>query len=168
LLVGEWPVIIQGALGSALFWAVLELVRFAVKKLAAAGTSIRRNATHDAMQKEYVHLRFTSHSGGQDFLFGHFLVLHIALTYVIAGLCVACLGFFLFSFSRLAAAVCVFNAVVLFLGAVRWLWIKSSYSTHTPEGLRRLAALERELYGNVRPELEREIEALGKPGNPNA
>jgi len=57
----EWPVIIQGALGSALFWMLLEFLRWTCRELSMLYGDVSKQTKRRLMTREYVYLKLRSH-----------------------------------------------------------------------------------------------------------
>jgi hypothetical protein len=84
----QWPVIVQGALGSALFWLILVIGERSFRKC----TSIFRGFSKEK-QIEFLYADAVRHMAFADKDSGHFVVLiYCAVHYVIQALLAICLG----------------------------------------------------------------------------
>ncbi|MDQ8024174.1 MAG: hypothetical protein REI94_20205 [Moraxellaceae bacterium] len=80
----DWPVIVQGALGSALFWAFLEGGQRLVKKTAARVSSDQKSANSIAL---------AAHEGTGSFReWSRFICIYAALHYILKASIVAILA----------------------------------------------------------------------------
>lgn len=82
--VTDWPVIVQGALGSALFWAILEIGQRSIRRVAARLGSDKKTANWFALAAHEA-----SGEGGAK---ARFICLYGAMHYVLKGLIVTVLS----------------------------------------------------------------------------
>lgn len=82
--VTDWPVIVQGALGSALFWAILEVGQKGVRKFAARLGRDKKTANWFALAAHEA----SGEAGAQ----ARFICLYGAMHYVLKGLVVTVLS----------------------------------------------------------------------------
>jgi hypothetical protein len=78
--VTDWPVIVQGALGSALFWAILELGQLSIRKLAERVNHDKKTANwfalaaHEASGDSGARARFICLYGAMHYLLKGFVI----------------------------------------------------------------------------------------------
>ncbi|GAB3368112.1 MULTISPECIES: hypothetical protein [Giesbergeria] len=112
----DWPVIVQGALGSALFWAVLELGQRIVKRIASRlSTDYKAGSTWALMAHE---------AEGPLAHDSRFICMYAALHYLLKAGIVSALSL------ALGNAIEVFSSVG-FLIAMYFLFRALSYVPHT-------------------------------------
>jgi hypothetical protein len=112
----DWPVIVQGALGSALFWAVLEGGQRLAKKAAA-------RVTHD--QKGANNIALGAHEGTGSFQeWCRFICMYAALHYLLKAAIVATLSM------AIGTVIDVFSSVG-YLIATYFLFRALAYVPHT-------------------------------------
>lgn len=114
--VTDWPVIVQGALGSALFWAVLEVGQRIAKKTASRVTSDRWAANTFAL--------VALEAEGEFATFSRFLCVYATLHYLAKAAVVTVLSF------AISPAVDVF-ASVGYLIAIYFLFRALAFVPHT-------------------------------------
>jgi len=144
------PGILQGAIGSALFWIVLKALEFvAVSFLRFAG---RTTAVINRQMKfrEYIYRRFTSRSGLVNYVQGFQYVMSRAFTGLLTGLVFCCLALLLGGSSQVIWGVCLVAALVYFGTALTWLVPRGSWKNDSDlVNWQRIADLENELCGQV-------------------
>ena len=84
----QWPIIVQGALGSALFWLILVIGERAFRKCTGIWQGFSKDKQKEFLQTEYIlHMAFAEKDSG------HFVVLiYMAVHYLIKALIAICLG----------------------------------------------------------------------------
>jgi hypothetical protein len=112
----DWPVIVQGALGSALFWAVLELGQRLVKRIAARLSADRKTGSNWALMAHEAEGLLA-----QD---ARFMCMYAALHYLLKAGVVSALSL------ALGSAIEVFSSVGFFI-AMYFLFRALSYLPHT-------------------------------------
>ena len=153
----EWlnnlPAIVQGALGSALFWVLLQFVQFIGRLfLRAVG---RTTATIDQQRKlrEYIYRRYTSRSGYINYAQGSMFRLSRAFRGLLTGLIFCSIALLIGGSSPVIWGVCLAAAIFYFGSALTWLVPNSNWSSADPhEHWKRIADLEKELFGEVEKE----------------
>ena len=112
----DWPVIVQGALGSALFWAVLELGQRLVKRIATRLSADRKTGSDWALMAHEAKGLFAQEA--------RFMCMYAALHYLLKAGIVSALSL------ALGSAIEVFSSVG-FLIATYFLFRALSYVPHT-------------------------------------
>jgi len=104
-VISDWPVIVQGALGAALFWLVLELGQRVIRKVSKKLGEDRQTANWFSLAGHYApvgELRNT----------GRFICLYGAMHYLLKALIVAVLAFavsgFIAVFADVGYFICVY------------------------------------------------------------
>jgi hypothetical protein len=89
----QWPVIVQGALGSALFWLILTVGEILTKKLGVKVSGITKKQKLSRLNNEFV--RYSTLATNDKFLIsaGVVMLLYASLHYIVKALVMVCLGF---------------------------------------------------------------------------
>ncbi|MBK1685726.1 hypothetical protein [Rhodoferax fermentans] len=106
----DWPVIVQGALGSALFWAILEIGQRGVRKFAARLGSDKKTANWFALAAH--------ETSGEVGAQARFFCLYGAMHYVLKGLVVTVLSWAVSPLLDIFAAVGYLIATYFFFRAL--------------------------------------------------
>ena len=114
--VTDWPVIVQGALGSALFWAVLELGQRTAKRAATRLSADRKTGNNWALMAH--------EAKGSVAVEARFMCMYAALHYLLKAGVVAALSL------ALGSAIEVFSSVG-FLISTYFLFRALSFVPHT-------------------------------------
>jgi hypothetical protein len=148
--VTDWPVIVQGALGSALFWAVLEIGQRLAKKAAARVTNDRWAANSFAL---------TALEGKGEFGdFCRFMCLYAALHYVVKAAIVAVLSLAIGSVADVFASAGYLIAVYFLFRALAFVPHTTSWG---PLDVRK------KMFQQLMDESQKKAKA-GNPANPPA
>jgi len=142
--------IIQGAIGSALFWAALTLLQSLgiMARRAIGDTTAVLNRNRKI--QEYVYRRFSSREGLINYVQGFQFTQSSAFRGLLSGLIFCCIAILFGGSVRFIWGVCLIAALVYFISALSWLspsdaWKNDSLGAHW----QRVAALEQELFGRV-------------------
>lgn len=174
-MAASWPVIIQGIVGSLICWAILKLVgllgRVLFRVLGNTTSVLEGRRKH----QEYMYRRFTSRNG----LINNFVGLHYAVSNslrgLLMGLIFVCISFLFAGLFGLETifSISLVGAIIYFGLALTWLrpspkWTQDDNYTHW----KRIAQLEKDLFGSVEEETERMISQfapsrMGTASHPN-
>lgn len=130
-VVTDWPVIVQGALGSALFWAILEIGQRSVRKFATRLGSDKKTANWFALAAH--------EASGEAKAHARFICLYGAMHYVLKGLIVAILSWAISPLLDVFAAVGYLIAAYFFFRALAFVPHTASLGS-IPERRRRFEA----------------------------
>jgi hypothetical protein len=148
--ISQWPVIIQGACGSGLFWLLLETGR---KLLSAIQKTLNKQSSKnkERLLREYIYTKLTSHSGFAYSQQGYFISFSRVLTYLIIGMVFVVIALFVGGFSRLILSIAAVGALYYFSKALSWLIPENAWlQPHTSlDRWKRVADLEQSLFGEV-------------------
>jgi len=155
------PGVIQGALGSFLFWLLLQLVQFiGLQFLRAAGKTTETLGRRRKF-REYIYRRYTSMSGLVNYTQGYLFSLSRALRGLLAGLIFCSIALLLGGGSHVIWGICFGAAIFYFGSALTWLVPSSDWkSASAREHWKRVVDLEKELFGEVAPETHMYIDKL--------
>ena len=88
----QWPLIVQGALGSALFWLILTLGGRMVRWLGAQARGLSRKRRLDMLHAEAIRLHAFTNESQQTSIYAFAGLIYMATQYVMKGLAAICLG----------------------------------------------------------------------------
>jgi hypothetical protein len=128
--VTDWPVIVQGALGSGLFWAILEIGQRIVRKFANRISSDKKTANWFALA--------AYEASGDVAAQARFICLYGAMHYVLKGLVVTVLSWAVSPLIDIFATVGYLIAAYFFFRALAFVPHTSSFGP-IPERRRRFA-----------------------------
>ncbi len=148
--ISQWPVIIQGALGSALFWLVLETGRRLLSVIQKTVNKQSSKAQQDRLLREYIYTKFTTHSGLAYYPQGYFISFSHVLRFFVTGMVFVVIALFVGGFSQLGLSIAAVGALYFFSKALTWLIPDSAWHSHTSLGRwKHIAELEQSLFGKV-------------------
>ena len=162
----DLPGVIQGALGSLLFWLLLQLGQFiGAQFLHAVGKTTERLEHHRKI-REYIYRRYTSMSGLVNYTQGYFFSLSRAFRGLLTGLIFCSIALLLGGGSPVIWGVCFGAAIFYFGSALMWLIPSSDWRSSSPgEHWKRVASLEKELFGEVDAETLKRIVEFAPKGD---
>ena len=113
--------VIQGAIGSALFWACLKLLQFigTISRRAIGDTTAVLNRKRK--MQEYIYRRFSSREGLINYVQGFQFTQTNAFRGLLSGLIFCCIAVLFGGSLRLIWGVCLVAALVYFVSALSWL-----------------------------------------------
>lgn len=148
--IANWSPILQGALGSALFWIILQILTFLTRKTAALFVSLDHQMHRERSIREWVYRKFTSRSGLAYYPQGYFLTFYNVLKYFLQGFIFVCIALLVGSKFGVVYGICLVGAIYFLLRALVWLvpsnkWQSGSLKHHWE----RVKKLEEELHGKA-------------------
>lgn len=144
----NWPPIVQGALGSALFWAVQAGITRLAKKAPILTERFRKELENQTLLREYVYRKYTSRNGLLYFTQGYFLLFSRALRHIVEGLVFMSVALLLAGVSPIAFSICGVGGLWFFGKALTWLVPSGSWQRGTPaDNWERVVSLEKRFYG---------------------
>jgi hypothetical protein len=117
----DLPVIVQGALGSALFWVIFEISKWLFRVANALLARLSKSFSKETLLREYVHNKFTSHAAATFQSAGYSFCVFHGLRYVAQGLCFLVLGLLLSDVWEVLRMVGLLFAIILFARGFWWL-----------------------------------------------
>jgi len=129
--VANWPVIVQGALGSALFWIALEGVTLAAKAIGRAMGAYGQAFQTETRLREYIWRKFSSRSGLVNYTQGFFLTFDHVFRYLLYGLIFTCIALILAGASTLTYGICLTAALYFFVRGLIWLTPNKDWHSKT-------------------------------------
>src|SRR3970040_134433 len=91
-IMSDCPVLIQGALGSALFWVTLQIVLFAWKFVGRILGRLGQSYQKNTLLREYIYRKFTSRNGLVKLTQGYAITFDHVVRDLIYGLIFFCLA----------------------------------------------------------------------------
>src|ERR1700691_661265 len=113
--------ILLGAIGSAVFWIVLQLIKFVISRMSKVGSEAWLVAGKRNKFREYIYRRFTSREGLIPASIGFQHSVSQALSYMLTGLMFCCVALLIGGYSKIVLSICLVSALVYFGNA--WLWV---------------------------------------------
>jgi hypothetical protein len=143
----QWPAIVQSALGSALFWLILELLRRAITAVQLRVRSQISPPKFDSLLREYIYKKYTSHSGLAYYPQGYFLTFSHVLQFLLMGMIFFALVLIGGGITQLSLTI---GAIYYFSKALIWLIPDRNWRSDTTlNHWKRIAELEQILFGKV-------------------
>ena len=158
----QCPPIIQGALGSALFWFILEV---AWKLIAVTKSADERiaEAQRGKLVREYIYSKYTNNNGLAYYPQGYFLSFSCVLKLFIVGMMYFAIAFLVGGISRMALAIGLVGALYYFSKALSWLIPDHSGHSKTPlDRWKRVDELEQNLFSKVEDDTKEWISKFEK------
>lgn len=159
-VVSSWPVVLQGVLGSAVFWAGLGALKLVGKLALRTVDGTTSVISRKRKFQEYIYRRYTSRNGLFNNVVGTYTMMTRAFQGLLVGLIFLCVAFFLAGMYPFPAfyAVCLVGAIIYFGSGLMWLAPSPSW-THEDNYAHwvRVAQLEKELFGSVEEETEKMV-----------
>ena len=146
----QWPVIIQGALGSAVFWLILEVIRHIIGQVQQRIKAQTNRAKRDVLTREYIYKKYTSHDGLAYYPQGYFLTFSRVLKFFLIGMMFFAIALFAGGITPLFLSIGLIGAIYYFSKALSWLIPdRGWHSQKTLQHWARIADLEQVLFGEV-------------------
>lgn len=144
----HWPPIVQGALGSALFWAVQASITRLAKRVPILTENLRKDLEKESLMREYIYRKYTSRTGLLYFARGYFILSARALRHIVEGLVFMSVALILAGVSPVAFSICGVGGLWFFGKALTWLVPSGSWETGTDaENWERVVSIEKLFYG---------------------
>ncbi len=159
----EWPIIVQGALGSAIFWMILRLFSY-LSNLAAKQIGLfKLKSKHDKYLREYIYQKYTSSSGLFYYTQGYFLSFKKALEFLLQGILFLLFGFLLSFLHKVYLIVGLIGAIYYAFKSLSWIlpYETNEFSSNL-ERWERIAQLEKILFGKAREDTLNFIKEFSK------
>jgi hypothetical protein len=146
----DWPVIIQGVIGSAIFWFLLELLKFITRFLSALLGKASKHYEVEILLREWIWRRFLSRNGYINIAQGYLMTFEYVFRYLITGLLFGCVAILVAGSGTLVFSIILSATIYYLLRALAWLtprreWSGNSLSDHW----KRVAQLEQQLFGEL-------------------
>lgn len=149
--VTQWPVIVQGALGSALFWVLLGVLRRIIRRVQQGVKAQTTGARVDALTREYIYKKYTSHAGLAYYPQGYFLTFSRVLEFFLVGMVFIAIALLAGGITPLFLSIGLIGAIYYFSKALTWLIPDRGWHSQTTlQHWERIAELEDLLFGEVR------------------
>jgi hypothetical protein len=148
--ISNWPVIVQGALGSALFWIVLQFLSLAWRSIGQAIGRVGQMYHRESLIREWIYRKYTSRNGFVNITQGYLMTFDHVARYVIQGLIFIAIALAISGISPITFGIIITAAVYFFYKALNWLtpakeWSSDSLLTHW----QRVAELEQKFFGKI-------------------
>ena len=153
--ISDWPVILQGVIGSAIFWLILELPKLVSKSLSQMLGFVSKRIEKEGLLREWLYRKFTSRNGFINITQGYLITFDHVLRYLITGLLFACIAILVAGIGKLVFSIILAATIYYLLRALAWLtpkkeWMGDSLSDHW----KRVAELEKAFFGKIDEETQ--------------
>jgi len=146
----EWPSIIQGAIGSALFWILLQILTLIAKKLFQLTGSFKEYSKKNKSLREYIYRKYTSHDGLAYYPQGYLYTFSEVLKYFLEGFIFVCIALLFREYFSVITSICLVGAIFYFAKALIWLIPHFTWNSTSAEAKwRRIKELEENLFGKI-------------------
>jgi len=147
-MISDWPTIVQGALGSALFWIALQLLTIAWKLASKPLGGLGQPYQKEALLREWIYRKYTSRSGLVNLTQGYAITFDHVARYMLQGLIFICLALLLAGFSQVTVAIMASAAIYYFFKSLAWLTPSRKWRSDAPPAhWQRVAELESLFFG---------------------
>jgi hypothetical protein len=148
--ISNWPVIIQGALGSVLFWFVFQLLSLAWKSIGRALGRVGHAYHRESLIREWVYRKYTSRDGLINITQGYLITFDHVTRYVIQGIIFIAIALIISGIEPITFGIIITAALYFFFRALNWLtpsheWSSDSLLAHW----QRIAELEQMFFGKI-------------------
>jgi len=148
--ISNWPVILQGVIGSAIFWLILEMLKLATKWLPQTLGYVSKRVEKEILLREWIYRKFTSRNGFINNIQGYLITFDHVFRYLITGLLFACIGILVAGAGKLVFGIILAATIYYLLRALAWLtpkkeWMGDTLSNHW----KRVATLEKMFFGKL-------------------
>src|SRR6266511_4581926 len=148
--ISDWPVILQGFVGSAIFWLILEVLKLASKLLSQILGHVSKRIENEILLREWLYRKFTSRNGFINITQGYLITFDHVFRYLITGLLFACIAILVAGTGKLVFSIILAATIYYLLRALAWLtpkkeWMGDNLSNHW----KRVATLEKMFFGKV-------------------
>lgn len=139
----EWPVIVQGALGSLLFWISFEIVKKSVSVLNSILENYNKNLKKERLTHEYFQKEFNISDGAkvENVMF----CLYAAVHHIIKGIIIIIIGWVLSNIISLSEYLGYTIALFYFFRALTAVKLEYGSSLSDDEQKRRMLEIKKEL-----------------------
>ena len=151
----DWPVIFQGALGSALFWAFLKLMGWLV---ASVTKLLSEYSSAAATEKKRAELIFHKNIRGQDAV-GYLHAIYRALGYLFTAMAWVVGGITIGNYFNVFYIIGLFGALIYLFRGMAWIVPPVEIDATDAARWQRVARLEAELDGAVSPHTQQMLSA---------
>lgn len=173
-IIAEWPIILQGALGSALFAFSLWFLRFVYISITNLSKSVKEKRDLNDLKRYYIHEYYVNSNGLFYFSQGYLLVIYITLKGIISSIIIA---IFWFLINRLVGRSMFFD---IFFGGIliykmvdirKWFYPRLSkgsienYDEDTVNRIRESLLDERLLERDIKKKIKTKEDEKGKIAN---
>ncbi|MBU0712995.1 hypothetical protein KKC74_10280 [bacterium] len=149
-LTNDLPPIIQGAIGSALFWILLQLVGSIAKKISDLTGAYKEQTKKEEGLREYIYRKYTSRGGLAYYPQGYLFTFSEVLKYFLQGFIFVCISLLFRDYFSIATSICLVGAIYYFVKALIWLFPSVSWNTlSNEEHWQKVKELEEKLFGKV-------------------
>lgn len=117
----QWPVVIQGAIGSFLFWICLQLIKYVLGLIQKGSGQISSSYLREKCIREYIYRKYTSQPGLAFYPQGFFVTFDRVLFNIILGLIFLCISFLFLGISSISTSVAIIGSLIYFFKGLIWL-----------------------------------------------
>ena len=151
----EWPVIVQGILGSAFFWLIIHLGQKITTFFTNRAKKFRDRIQEHNICHEYIRRKWLLMPDYAPAGFGY--CIYYSIHFIVRGLILIILAQLFLRYIYVFSIVGYLGALFYFFRAA--VWVTNLEDSLTPvEHWERVAELEKELFGEVRKETLKKIE----------
>ena len=164
----KWPIIVQGALGSALFWIILQLFSYLANLVAKQVGIFKIKSKYDRYLREYIYQKYKSSNGMIYYTQGYFLSFEKVLEYLLQGILFFLFGFLLSFIYEVYLIVGIVGAIYYIFKALSWIIpYKAKTFSSNLERWKRISELEKILFGEVNEDTLNYIKKFSKSEGEN-
>jgi len=146
----QWPIIIQGTLGSALFWAILKVLTYLFSYIQSSIKKQKSQSKNEKLLKEYIYKKYTSNSGLAYYLQGYLLTFDHVLRFFMMGMLFFSVSLLAGGITKLSLSIGLVGAIIYFFKSLAWLIPDETWhSEPTSERWKRIAKIEETLWGKA-------------------
>jgi hypothetical protein len=157
----NWPVIVQGALGSALFWLISQILIATWKAFDRARGRLGKRYQRDRDMREWIYRKYTSRSGLSNIVQGYAVTFDHVGRLVIQGLIYISVSLLFSTFLPVVPGIMGVAALYYFFRAYVWLTPSHTWSNDSVvSNWERIAQLETAFYGKPDSDTTAQLEKL--------
>jgi hypothetical protein len=159
----KWPAIIQGALGSALFWVLQTLFITVGKYFLRRTNRYSKKLSKESLIREWIYRKYYSRNGLVNLTQGFIITFDHIFQYLIRGLIFIVIGLLLSGVSQIFLGIFLVAALYYLLRAFLWLNPSAEWSQDSNyEHWKRISEIEKVLMGRIEPDTQECVERFSK------
>ncbi|MBA4376935.1 MAG: hypothetical protein C0401_12300 [Anaerolinea sp.] len=159
----QWPEIIQGVIGSAIFWLIQVLIICVGKFILRQSNRYSRALARETLIREWIYRKYYSRSGLVNITQGFIITFDHVFQYLIRGLIFIVIALVFSGISQLILGISLVAALYYLLRSLMWLNPKVDWSRDdTLKHWKRIAEIEKTLMGKVDTDTQERIEQFTK------
>lgn len=159
----QWPTIIQGVIGSAIFWLIQVLIIYVGKFILRQSNRYSRSLAKETLIREWIYRKYYSRSGLVNITQGFIITFDHVFQFLIRGLIFIVVAFVFSGVNQLIFGISLVASLYYLLRSLMWLNPKVDWSSDDAlKHWMRIAEIEKTLMGKIDADTQERIEQFMK------